>query len=413
MSEQVFGYKGKRKVSIPDPLFLYIEWEIRATPENNSTLRELIEDLDMEYFPNTKNNIKNSLPFLTFLQAEMLFRGIKSAFGYFQLEGVALASQVKNNKLTGRPSTDDQPVVRPFIIDQQYSNLVIPLVEATFRDERFQQYSYDDLARYFTGIENNLFSLYGRSLGLSQAQIPQFPAAGTIRGALPRVQQVEQQRSIATDSTHSQMAKKASYYDEYEEPVKRDKLTLAIAAIGVLVGAIGLIIGMVAAGQLKTQKEQLLYLNSELKAARTLQEHEHEADVFGRYFLTYYYAGNKDSLKPFLSDGDARYTQPESATILSTILKNVKLSDDGKTYTMTYVITFKDAEERTTTKQVTFDCVEKNSADYGWVITAEPITKNFGPAKSNTGEKESKAENSDQGAEANNNGGNSSAENNG
>ena len=161
MSEQVFGYKGKRKVSIPDPLFLYIEWEIRATPENNSTLRELIEDLDMEYFPNTKNNIKNSLPFLTFLQAEMLFRGIKSAFGYFQLEGVALASQVKNNKLTGRPSTDDQPVVRPFIIDQQYSNLVIPLVEATFRDERFQQYSYDDLARYFTGIENNLFSLTG------------------------------------------------------------------------------------------------------------------------------------------------------------------------------------------------------------------------------------------------------------
>ena len=49
MSEQVFGYKGKRKVSIPDPLFLYIEWEIRATPENNSTLRELIEDLDQEF----------------------------------------------------------------------------------------------------------------------------------------------------------------------------------------------------------------------------------------------------------------------------------------------------------------------------------------------------------------------------
>ena len=99
MSEQMFGYKGKRKVSIPDPLFLYIEWEARANPENNERIRELIEDLDMEYFPNSKNSIKKSLPFLTFMQAEMLFKAIKSTFEYFQFEGIALASPLKGNKL--------------------------------------------------------------------------------------------------------------------------------------------------------------------------------------------------------------------------------------------------------------------------------------------------------------------------
>ena len=405
MSEQMFGYKGKRKVSIPDPLFLYIEWEARANPENNERIRELIEDLDMEYFPNSKNSIKKSLTFLTFMQAEMLFKAIKSTFEYFQFEGIALASQLKGNKLTGRPTTDNQPIVSPFIIDQNYKNVVIPLVESSFRDERFQEYSYEQLARYFTGIEYNLFDQYGKSLGLSLAEIPQFPSADDIQknGALPRIKHNEQPvQELSSSYSTEKAAQKSDYYAGYKEPVKRDKLTLGIGIAGGTLGAICLLICIVLALQVKQQKNSISYLNSELAAAQTIQKNEHEADVFGRFFLTYYYTGNKELLKPFLSDGDARYTQPESASILSTILKKVQLNEDGKTYTMSYVVTVKDSAEKISIKQISFDCVEKKSADYGWVVTAEPIAEDYGPDTS------SNTSSSDQTAESNNESNNSS-----
>ena len=78
------------------------------------------------------------------------------------------------------------------------------------------------------------------------------------------------------------------------------------------------------------------------------------------------------------------------------------MNEDGKTYTMSYVVTVKDSAEKINIKQISFDCVEKKSADYGWVVTAEPIAEDYGPDSS------SNTSSSDQTAESNNESNNSS-----
>lgn len=94
MEKELLTIKGNRKVLFPDALFLYIEWKGNANPKKDEELADIIDDLDTEYFPsNKKESIAQSLPFLTFKQAELLFREIKKRYSEFTLKGIALASQ--------------------------------------------------------------------------------------------------------------------------------------------------------------------------------------------------------------------------------------------------------------------------------------------------------------------------------
>lgn len=379
MSGHEFGYKGKEKVSFPDPLFLYIEWEERAQPSNNSKLFEIIEDLNLEYFRNPSQRISTKKQtFLTFRQAEMVFNAIKDKFDFFQLEGVALASQVDSKgKITGKVSTDDAPVVSPFVISSNYDNLVNPLVEETFRDPRFQNYSYEELALYFTETENNLVDCYCASLNLSRSQAPLFPAQGTIEGELPRIDKNKNvKRAASTSVTVEEIAKRGSYYEEYEEPIKRDKLTFFFGIVGALFGTISLGVIFLLVGQLGKVAEQNQYLHSELVAVQELQANQNSVDTFGKFFVSSYYSGDKAAIDPFLAEGDVKYTQPENQTILSTILKGVTLADDGETYTLTYVVSYKNNEE-IILKEISFDCKKDKELEDRWVVTSEPITKNY------------------------------------
>ena len=80
---QPFGFRGTKRVSIQEPLFLYIEWG-NITPDNNEELKGIIDEIDLDLYPNDVNkSIGKNFPFLTFLQAENLFSEIKENFHHF------------------------------------------------------------------------------------------------------------------------------------------------------------------------------------------------------------------------------------------------------------------------------------------------------------------------------------------
>ena len=186
MEKELLTIKGNRKVLFPDALFLYIEWKGKANPKKDEELADIIDDLDTEYFPsNKKESIAQSLPFLTFKQAELLFREIKKRYSEFTLKGIALASQPmeQNGRVTrpttGVPSIEGQPQITPFVITKDYKELVTPLIEEAHRDKRFEKTTYEGISNFFSG-PMGLLPCYAESLGLSLVDMPPYPKPGTI-----------------------------------------------------------------------------------------------------------------------------------------------------------------------------------------------------------------------------------------
>lgn len=78
----------------------------------------------------------------------------------------------------------------------------------------------------------------------------------------------------------------------------------------------------------------------------------------------------------FLSDGNAKYTVPESGTLQSVILESLVFNSDTKEYTVTYVLSVKKAEE-TSNIRLSFSVKEMKKSKYGFVVTTEPQESNY------------------------------------
>jgi hypothetical protein len=77
-------------------------------------------------------------------------------------------------------------------------------------------------------------------------------------------------------------------------------------------------------------KKELVATTDKVERLTMIQDHEHEIDVMARYFLSYYYSGDKDKLKAYLDNNDAKFTNPEVATVSSTMLEKVELVKNEK-----------------------------------------------------------------------------------
>ena len=79
-----------------------------------------------------------------------------------------------------------------------------------------------------------------------------------------------------------------------------------------------------------------------------------------------------------MDNNDAKFTNPEVATVSSTMLEKVELVKNEKdTYEVTYVVGTTDEGQKTTVHRVTFNVKKKPSATQGWVVTSEPTTTAF------------------------------------
>jgi hypothetical protein len=372
---QDFGFGGKKRVSIQEPLFLYIEWG-DMNPDNIEGIREIIEDIDLDLYPtDASKSITKNFPFLTFRQAESLFRELKENFDNFTFNGIALVSQVSsNNLLTGKVVFGDGPRISPFVLDEEYQNIPLALIYATRRDPRFSHYSFDDLTKYFCTMEPNLMDCYKRSLGLSISEMPIYPANNTIKGELDRegVIGVSGTEQSLTNHSHSTGSVK-NYTDSGNSGLVSKIITYLCFVLSVL----GIGFGIFNYNHTQKQEDKLAYLYKEQTSIKKVQDNEHSIDVISKYFVTHYFTGNKESILPYLSKGDAKFTQPTKAQVNSNILERISLREDGETYSVTYVVGVRAENGTLSSERISFDMKADDTAPFKWVVTSEPIREPF------------------------------------
>ena len=348
----------KKSRIIQDPAFIYIEWLKGDGPSDNDRVKEIIDEVDYNYFLNDVT-IQESLPYLTFAQTEKLFNELRRQLGSFTFKKVSLA-----NNENGKPSIEDEPYLEPFDIDNTYREIMTPLMKAVLRDPNFKDNSYDELASYFTDPNDGILAIYGRSLGLSRADLPYFPAQEEVEGALRRAEEGSTPVSKVTREVN-QGGEKVS---------NGSKVALIIGIVGLLFGLVGTGFGIATQLNNKDQEIKLNYLNQELKTVQNINSNENSADVFSRYFLTNYFTGVKEKIEPFLADGDVKYTQPQNAILSSLLLEEFVQAEDG--YKITYVVVYK-SEAVLQNERITFDIAKDDKSDYGWVVVSEPLHSDF------------------------------------
>lgn len=352
MTELRFSKRGV----IKDSSFIYIEWLDKDKPTVNEDIHELIIDLDSEVLYEG-HSIDDCLPFLTFKQAETLFKALKDTYGEFTFKMMSLASSDK-----GKPSIANEPKVAPFVIDETYSNLLTPLMESSLIIDELKAYSYEDLNYYFTDPSHGIMKDYASSLGVSRATLPYFP---------------EQGRTKEIAAKHEKKSNKAKKVIE-EKTVTVDLLTkvaLALATLGFVFGSLGVAFGLSSKAKIQKLSEQTLYLYEQQNKERDKEELTREADVFARHFLADYFSGDKKALTPYLSSGNAKYTQPDKTEyVVSSLLeKSTYLSK--KSVRLTYVLSLKDEETKYRNIRLSFDV--KKEGENRFVVISEPIQEEY------------------------------------
>ena len=340
-------FKKNSKCVITDALFLEVTWVDGKSPEDDSELLGIIEGLDSK-LPDGKLLIEESLPYLPFFQAELLFQELLQVYGHFQLKKVAVAH------LEGKEVvTEGEVFASPFILNQDYQTLLHPLITAILTDSTFSTYSYQEKREYF---ENQIYPAYKVSVGTTDSALPFFPEEGE------QVKPVSQARTTTQNSPVKQ--------EPSPNPKTIRRLTVWLVA-SLLLAVAGFGASAFALAQLSQKTEQVTYLYQQQKETQSLISAEHQIDGFSRFFLPNYYSGNKDALTDFLSDGDAKYTQPESGTFQSVILEAVTYESSDKTYQVTYVVAVKQ-DDTTSSRRLTYTVKALKSSRYGYVITTEP-----------------------------------------
>ncbi len=339
-----------------DDLFIEITWEEGKSPEDDSELLGIIEGLDQQYLDTFQHPIEESLPYVTFRQAELLFQALSEAYGQFQLKKVAICH------LEGKEAVSEGEVfASPFVINGNYQNLLLPLIQAILTDPEFQTYTYIEKREYFV---NQIYPAYKVSLGIQESSLPLFPVEGEeVSTVAPTQKQVSKMSVLPAQPVAIPSVK---------ESLK--KVYILLALLGILAAG-GIISSMMAFSQLSKQSEQVTYLYHELKDTKSLIDAEHQVDVFNRYFLPTYYSGNKEALSEYLSNGDAKYTAPKEGILQSVILEKMMYDSKTKEYTSTYVLSVKRVDKPSNVR-LTFK-VKATDSKKGFVVTTEPKESDY------------------------------------
>ena len=350
-------FKKNNKCLVTEDLFLEVVWEDGKSPEEDSELLGIIEGLDQRYIDTFQHPIEDSLPYLTFFQAELLFQALYDAYRQFELKQVAICH------LEGKEAVSEGEVfASPFIIDRNYQNLLLPLIKAIMLEPDFASYSYQEKREYFV---NQIYPVYKSSLGILESALPLFPEE---EEEVPLTNTYKVNRQVASKPPKVEGSKTTGV-----PSLKKVFFLLGLLGI-VTLGSVGAV--FISFSQLAKQSEQLNYLHKELQDTNQLLTSEHQVDVFNRYFLPNYYSGNKDSLIEFLSGGDAKYTIPKTGTLQSVILEQMTYDAETKAYQSTYVLAVKH-EETVTSIRLTFNVKASETSKYGYVVTTEPIESNY------------------------------------
>ena len=352
-----FSLFNKGRCTITDDLFLEITWEDGKGPEDDRELLAMIEVLD--HSSGYSQRISKNFPYLTFQQAELLFRELKQMYGQFQLKKVAIAH------LEGKSVvTEGEVYASPFLITEDYENLLLPLIQAILTRSEFANYSYQEKREYF---ENQIYPVYKQSMGLSNSSLPLFPAEGETMAVSQPNRPSHDLKAGGQITVTPPIAQKQS--------VSLKKIYLFLGGLGVL-SVINIICVFFAFAQLSSQSEKVNFLYQEQKNTQLIISTKNEVDVFSRYFLPSYYSGKKENLVDFLSEGDAKFTKPKEGILQSVILEKLNYDSETQRYTVSYILSVKRGDKLSSVR-LTFDVKASDSSKYGFVVETEPKESNY------------------------------------
>lgn len=352
-----FSLFNKGRCTITDDLFLEITWEDGRGPEDDRELLAIIDVLD--HSSGYSQRISKNFPYLTFQQAELLFRELKQMYGQFQLKKVAIAH------LEGKSVvTEGEVYASPFLITEDYENLLLPLIQSILTHSEFANYSYQEKREYF---ENQIYPVYKQSMGLSDSSLPLFPAEGETAVLLQPNRPSHDLKAGGQITVAPPIAQKQS--------VSLKKIYLFLGGLGVL-SVINIICVFFAFAQLSSQSEKVNFLYQEQKNTQLIISTKNEVDVFSRYFLPSYYSGKKENIVDFLSEGDAKFTKPKEGILQSVILEKLNYDSETQRYTVSYILSVKRGDKSSSVR-LTFDVKASDSSKYGFVVETEPKESNY------------------------------------
>ncbi|KEQ49628.1 hypothetical protein SK143_1570 [Streptococcus oralis] len=352
-----FSLFNKGRCTITDDLFLEITWEDGRGPEDDRELLAIIDVLDHSL--GYSQRISKNFPYLTFQQAELLFRELKQMYGQFQLKKVAIAH------LEGKSVvTEGEVYASPFLITEDYENLLLPLIQSILTHSEFANYSYQEKREYF---ENQIYPVYKQSMGLSDSSLPLFPAEGEMAVLSQPNRPSHDLKAGGQITVAPPIAQKQS--------VSLKKIYLFLGGLGVL-SVINIICVFFAFAQLSSQSEKVNFLYQEQKNTQLIISTKNEVDVFSRYFLPSYYSGKKENIVDFLSEGDAKFTKPKEGILQSVILEKLNYDSETQRYTVSYILSVKRGDKSSSVR-LTFDVKASDSSKYGFVVETEPKESNY------------------------------------
>lgn len=356
MAFPTFG--KKKEVAIPDDCFVEIIWNDNQNPNKLDNLKAIIDAIDQEVLVESPTMLADTLPYATFIQAEVLFTSIKQSFDSFQLKKVGICRR-DNGKIVD----DGEVYASPFVISQDYQDLLRPLMHAILYDDAFKMFTYAEKRDYFT---DDIFPFYTRSLGVSSTQIPQFPSDDGSHKVEDSSEGMQDYQVIDDESVP-----KITNQTSIEPSKWQTKLTYGFGAVAVL----GLVLSTVAISSLKDKNEKINYLHSQVEQLETVQKNEGKVDLFVRYLLPNLYSGDKKNLKDFLDSGNSKYTKAETGSILSVIQESVSVEDN--VYHATYVVAISNGDDKTQSKRIELEFKADKKARFGFKLTEEPVIKDF------------------------------------
>ena len=176
-------FKGNVLKQIKDTDFLKITWDSKA----KKVVKEAVKDLNAEI--NEQSNSRNAkiignLPeYLTFSQAERLFREIIRKTKEIEDKVKLVKVEVMHQEEGQKPSSSQEANAENVVLDDNFKMILIPLIEAVFtnQDQKFSLISYDDKYRYFA---NSLYQSYSESTGVSVDYLPILPTQEEVDLAL-------------------------------------------------------------------------------------------------------------------------------------------------------------------------------------------------------------------------------------
>ena len=167
-------FKKKKLCPIHDENFLKIEWDKEFSP-SNAEVQAIIEKIDQDEVTKDWAQLSESLPYITFAQAEAMFLRFKETFvntgkiNQIIIKKVVVAHREDEEE----PTTDGEVFSEPFIIDGNYQNLLKPLVESILGNKSFSGYSYDQKRTYFMDA---IYPSYLNSVKATEEVLPVFPS---------------------------------------------------------------------------------------------------------------------------------------------------------------------------------------------------------------------------------------------